>query len=74
MSNDRTAEGTAPSSRAQLLIELRRLHRAAGAPTFRSMSRALSSVSHTTIAETLSGKRLPSWKILAESGCVPERR
>jgi S1-C subfamily serine protease/tetratricopeptide (TPR) repeat protein len=66
MATERAAEALAESPQMRLLVELRKLHRDAGAPTFRSMARSLSSVSHTTVSEIFSGKRLPSWKILAD--------
>jgi hypothetical protein len=40
------------------------LHRAAGKPTSRKIAEAVGSVSHTTIADTLAGRRVPSWPIL----------
>ena len=43
---------------------LRALHLAAGRPSARSISRALDqAVSHTTIADLLNGRRIPSWAI-----------
>ena len=43
---------------------LRGLYRAAGRPSARSISRELDhAVSHTTIADLLSGRRIPSWAI-----------
>ena len=43
---------------------LHALYRAAGRPSARSISRELdNAVSHTTIADLLSGRRIPSWAI-----------
>lgn len=38
-------------------------HRKAGSPSFRSISHS-TGISHTTVAETLTGKRVPSWNVL----------
>jgi hypothetical protein len=35
-------------------------------PTARAIARSIDTVSHTTVAEALSGKRIPSWQILAK--------
>jgi Tfp pilus assembly protein PilF len=55
-----------PVSRAasQLASALRDLHLQAGKPSYRSISRALEDVSHTTVAELLGGRRIPSWSIV----------
>src|SRR5690348_10913039 len=48
----------------QLASALRDLHLQAGKPSYRSISRALEDVSHTTVAELLGGRRIPSWSIV----------
>jgi tetratricopeptide (TPR) repeat protein len=42
---------------------LRDLYEAAGKPSARSISRDLADVSHTTVADLLNGRRIPSWAI-----------
>lgn len=52
--------------RAVLHAELRRYHADAGSPSTRMIASQLRdiSVSHTTVAEALNGRRLPSWKVI----------
>lgn len=53
------------SGQAHPLIEaLRALHLRAGRPSARAMAAAIGNVSHTTVAEALNGKRVPSWPIM----------
>jgi hypothetical protein len=50
----------------ELAAALRALHARAGAPSMRSVAKRTGTVSHTTVAEALAGKRLPSWPILSD--------
>lgn len=43
---------------------LRDLHLQAGRPSARAVARLAGDVSHTTVAEALSGRRLPTWPVL----------
>jgi hypothetical protein len=59
-------EGAKASSGAGVLVSaLRGLHLRAGKPSTRSISKAAGNVSHTTVAELLGGKRIPSWPVVA---------
>src|SRR5438067_12349093 len=62
-----TAESEPAQSRAaQALVDaLRQLHGAAGEPSARAISKKIGTASHTTVAEVLRGKRIPSWPIVA---------
>lgn len=52
----------APAERVAVLASaLRELHAQAGRPSTRAMAGRLSNISHTTVAEALNGKRVPSW-------------
>lgn len=51
--------------RRELLHALRELHARAGRPSSRDLARRIGDISHTTVAECLSGRRLPSWNLLA---------
>lgn len=52
----------APSEGLQAFAAaLRELHALAGRPSTRAMAGKLTNVSHTTVAEALNGKRVPSW-------------
>lgn len=42
-------------------VALRRLHRAKGAPSTRTVAREIGSLSHTTVAEVLAGRSMPTW-------------
>lgn len=55
---------TAASSETELASALGDLHRAAGKPTSRKIAAAIGPISHTTVADTLAGRRTPSWPIL----------
>src|SRR5438045_2075470 len=60
-----TKSGSASSGREQELVAaLQALHLQAGRPSARAIAAAVGNVSHTTVAEALSGKRIPSWPIL----------
>ena len=48
----------------ELASALREAHLQAGKPSFRSISRALGDVSHTTVSELMAGRRIPSWSIV----------
>ncbi len=48
-----------------IITALRDLHAAAGKPSSRQLARELGTVSHTTVAEALSGRRIPSWPVTA---------
>ena len=53
-------------AREVLFSELRTLRAQAGNPSFRSLSRDIGTVSHTTVAEIFGSRRIPSWQVLAE--------
>jgi Helix-turn-helix domain len=48
---------------ADLAVALRHLHRRAGEPSSREIGRAIN-FSHTTVAQALSGRRCPSWRVI----------
>lgn len=48
-----------------LIAALGDLHVQAGRPSAREIARKLGTVSHTTVAEALSGRRVPSWPVVA---------
>jgi DNA-binding transcriptional MerR regulator len=48
----------------QLVSALQALHRQAGKPSFRTIAKSIGTVSHTTVSEALSGRRIPSWPIV----------
>src|SRR5260370_42273673 len=50
----------------ELAAALRTLHAQAGAPSMRALAQRTGSVSHTTVAGALPGKRLPSWPIISD--------
>jgi hypothetical protein len=52
-----------PDQLRDLSAALRRLHRQAGEPSTRTISRAVG-YSHTTVAQALNGSRCPSWPLL----------
>ena len=59
------AEGAKLASPEQVLAAaLSHLHHSAGKPSTRKIAAALSSVSHTTVADALAGRRVPSWPVL----------
>jgi predicted NACHT family NTPase len=59
-------DGQEASSEAEVFVSaLRDLHLRAGKPSTRSMSKATGTVSHTTVAELLGGRRIPSWPVVA---------
>lgn len=47
-----------------LAAALERLHLAAGKPPTRKIAAAVGSLSHTTVADALAGRRVPSWPVL----------
>ncbi len=49
---------------AQLARALQSLHAAKGAPSVRALARKIGDVSHTTVADALAGRRVPSWQVL----------
>ncbi len=51
-------------AQAHLASALRRLHERAGSPTTRDVAATAGNLSHTTVADTLSGRTVPSWKTL----------
>ena len=55
---------TAVDPAQALAAALRHLHRAAGQPSSRKIAAAVGSVSHTSVADALAGRRVPSWAIL----------
>jgi hypothetical protein len=48
----------------ELAAALRALRAQAGTPSTRVLARRVGTVSHTTVAETLAGRRVPSWPIV----------
>ena len=58
------AELESSRGRRDLTSALADLHRRAGKPTSRAIASAVASVSHTTVADTIGGRRVPSWPIL----------
>lgn len=58
------AELESSRRRRDLASALADLHRRAGKPTSRAIASAVASVSHTTVADTIGGRRVPSWPIL----------
>jgi hypothetical protein len=56
--------GGSAEQAAAFASALRDLHAQAGRPSTRAMAGRLENVSHTTVAEALSGKRVPSWAAL----------
>lgn len=59
-----SAELESSRRRRDLASALADLHRRAGKPTSRAIASAVGSVSHTTVADTIGGRRVPSWPIL----------
>lgn len=59
----------APDTAQPLFDELRRLHAHAGLPSSRVISQRIrnheGAVSHTTVNDVLSGRKVPSWRVLA---------
>ena len=55
------APASAAEVRARFADELRRLRLNAGNPSFRAMASHAHSVSHTTLHEAVTGRRLPTW-------------
>jgi hypothetical protein len=53
------------SPQEQLVTALRELWEQAGRPTVRSIAETVGGVSRTTVAEALSGKRIPTWRTCA---------
>jgi hypothetical protein len=51
---------------AQLAGALRQLHIQAGRPSTRILAERIGTVSHTTVADALAGKRVPSWSIISD--------
>src|ERR1035438_2476041 len=49
---------------AQLASALQSLHALKGAPSVRTLARQVGDVSHTTVADALAGRRVPSWPVL----------
>jgi NACHT domain/Helix-turn-helix domain len=56
--------GDITSSKA-FVSELRALHARAGKPSARQLATQIGTVSHTTVAEALSGRRIPTWPVVA---------
>lgn len=61
--DDRATSAADPAQ--DLAADLRALRAQAGSPSLRSIAAAIGTVSHTTVAEALSGKRTPSWPAVA---------
>jgi hypothetical protein len=62
----RPDNASATDARRALAAALRQLHGDAGKPSSRKVAAAIGSVSHTTIADALAGRRVPSWFTLEE--------
>jgi DNA-binding CsgD family transcriptional regulator/tetratricopeptide (TPR) repeat protein len=65
-----TFDVTPEDDRARLVAALDDLYRRAGRPSARSVARSAVEVSHTTVADLLSGRRIPSWQIVAKVATV----
>jgi 1-deoxy-D-xylulose-5-phosphate synthase len=64
MSTRSAAPGPAePADR--LVLALQDLHRRAGKPSSRRIAAGIGTVSHTTVAEALSGRRIPTWPVVS---------
>src|SRR5262245_1079873 len=63
MSSPREEVGL-PDRVRPLVAALHSLHLQAGKPSMRTISGAVGNVSHTTVAELINGKRIPSWPIV----------
>jgi hypothetical protein len=62
----RVHNASATDARGALAAALRQLHSDAGKPSSRKVAAGIGSVSHTTIADALAGRRVPSWSTLEE--------
>jgi hypothetical protein len=58
-------EAPAPGPVEEFVVALRVLHAQAGAPSTRSLATLTGTVSHTTVAEALAGRRLTSWPVVS---------
>src|SRR5215472_15978101 len=56
------------SPAAQLARALQSLHAKKGAPSVRALAQQIGDVSHTTVADALAGRRVPSWPVLEGIG------
>lgn len=55
-----------PAAKEKLLVaKLNEWHIAAGAPSVRTIATAIPSGAHSTVADALAGRRIPSWPILS---------
>jgi DNA-binding CsgD family transcriptional regulator/tetratricopeptide (TPR) repeat protein len=74
---ERAAPRSAEPPFEALVAELRRLRRAAGDPSYRTIASALGTTSHTTVAAVLAGARRPSNRLVEDLwrylGGSPER-
>ncbi len=59
-------EGPAPGPVEKFVVALRALHAHAGAPSTRNLAALIGTVSHTTVAEALAGRRLVSWPVVSD--------
>lgn len=57
---------TAAGPAGELAVALRRLHIQAGRPSMRVLAQRIGTVSHTTVADALAGRRTPSWSIVGD--------
>jgi hypothetical protein len=62
----RADNASATDAKGALAAALRQLHSDAGKPSSRRVAAAIGSVSHTTVADALAGRRVPSWSTLEE--------
>src|SRR5690242_15260096 len=53
-------------ARDRLVEALVDLHAAAGRPSARQLALSIGDVSHTSVADALSGRRIPSWQIVSK--------
>jgi hypothetical protein len=59
-------EAPAPGPVDKFVVALRALHAQAGAPSTRNLAALIGTLSHTTVAEALAGRRLASWPVVSE--------
>jgi hypothetical protein len=63
---DEASQEAAVPPQAPLAARLREWHVATGAPSVRTIAAGIAGAGHSTVADALSGRRIPSWRILSE--------
>ena len=58
--------GAAPRGQTVLFSELKKLHIRAGEPSSREVAAGIGGMSHSTVNNTIRGKRVPSWPVLSK--------